>query len=308
MVQNDLDEYMLIGEPTDVDTEVVDEKTTIFDEVGDTLDSWDETSASQGSFIRGSRGIQVQSYGTGDAWHGPGLMKTLTTPIQDFELEFFINVRTERVDMPFRLSTNFYDEQMNEIGMLRVWDKSPKRMQKNAEGRIGEYLSQYENYLISDRNYHIPDQRVWSGILRVTREGNTITMYVARISQAGNHIESIRQVYVDNAKEYAGKLKYVRIDAAKYGEFDKPNEAGINRVKLSSLKRATIDQTPYIARPGDTITFDHKNEEILINGEDRKDLKDFGGSFFKLHKGFNQLVLHPDDSLQGEAAYRKRYR
>src|SRR5690625_3990620 len=195
MISNGDEQYNLIGQPADVDEVLVDEKTQILYENGSTIDDWDYTSSSQGSFTQGSQGIQVGSYGSGSEWHGPRAEKEIT-PIQDFEVNMNVYVRTEQPNQTFRITANLYDENMNEIGMIRLWNKSTSRIRKVAEGRIGPYVGQFENYLISSRNYTIEGQRVWGGLLRFRRIGKTITMYVARISQRGNHIETDRKSVV----------------------------------------------------------------------------------------------------------------
>lgn len=307
MIQNHKNEYQMIGRPVDVDEEVINDRELLLDETGDSLNEWHTPSGFTGSFIQGSLGIQVQSYGTGTGWHGPGLLKEVDVS-QDFELEFFVNVRTEQPDQTFRISTNLFDEAMNDIGMLRLWDNSATTIRKVAEARVGPFVGNHINYPISSRNYNLRGQRVWNGLLRVTRKGNTFTFYVARISQAGNHIETITETFVDTNNEYNGRLKFVRIDIAKHGSNPSPNEIGINRIRVNKLLQLTIDQTPYIAFPGDIIKFDHKDDDILINGESRKDLKDFGGRFYKLAKGANQLIVQPSDSFSTSVKYREKFR
>lgn len=299
--------YNLIGRPADVDERLVDEKTQELYENGDSIDEWQESSDSKGSFIKGSQGIQVHSYGTGSEWHGPIAMREIE-PLQDFEIEMFVHVRTERPNQTFRVSTNIFDEYMNELGMLRLWDKSTSQIRKVAEARVGPYLTQYENYLISDRNYNIRDQRVWNGILRITRKYNIITFYVARINQQGNHVDTLTQAYVDNINEYAGKLKFIRIDIETYGSTGIANEVGINSIRAYRHNQISVDQTPYILYPGDVVTFDHKNDDILINGEPRNDLKNFGGSFFKLKEGDNRLIVTPEDTFDSRVTYANKFR
>ena len=306
MISNEDNEYNLIGKPADVDEQLVDEKTLLFDETGDTLSEWTIPSGFQGSFKAESNGIFVDSYGTGTEWHGPGLMREIT-PTEDFEIEFYTSVRTERPEMAFRLSTNFFDENMNELGLLRVWNKSTTTINKVIEARIGPYVGQFENYLISSANYNWMGQRVYNGIIRVTRKGNVYTFYAAHISQRGNHIESITQTYIDNNNEYAGKLKFIRMDAAIFGNNPKPNELSIRRIRVTRHNKVLVDETPYILFPGDVVTFDHKDDDILINGEPRMDLKNFGGSFYKLKKGENMIIVTPEDTFDTKVTFRDKY-
>ena len=309
MVSNGADEdaeYSLIGTPVDVDEEVVDEKTLLFDELGDTLDEWREIE-SQGKFDSDSNGIYVDSYGTGDSWHGPVVEREID-PTEDFEIEFFTRVRTEQDKMTFRTSLNFYDENMDDLGLLRVWDKTTSRTKKVIEARVGPYTgTKYENYVISDQNYNWVGQRAFNSIIRVTRKGNLYTFYAAHISQRGNHIETIKKRYRDDTNEFAGKLKFIRIGAAIHGNSPRPNALSIQRVRVNQLNRVTVDETPYIVYPGDVILFNHKNEDILVNGEPRNDLKNFGGSFFKLKKGYNSLIVHPSDTFDSKVIYSNKY-
>ncbi|WP_121605387.1 phage tail domain-containing protein [Virgibacillus sp. Bac332] len=308
MVQNDNEDYQMIGIPVEVDTEVVDKTTQIIYEYGQTLNEWYTPSGNwSGNFASTGTAIVVDNWGAGEEWHGPALMKEID-PLDDYEIELYVYTRTEREDQTFRVSTNYYDENMNQLGMLRLWDKTTNQVRKVVEARVGPYVGDDINYLISHRNYNIQGQRVWGGIVRLRKEGNKLTFYAARVTQGGRHVSSVKQVYMDVNKEYAGRLKYIRFDMANYGDTRTPNEVRIEHLKVRKISKIKVDQTPYIAYPGDTITFDHHNKELLINGEDVKELKDFGGSFFDLDKGPNQLVVHPSESFNTRIKYRNRYR
>lgn len=308
MVQNQFSEYQMIGTPIDVDTQVVDKTTPIIFEYGQSLDDWYTPSGDwTGTFATTENAIVIGKWGTGKEWHGAALMKEIT-PLDDYEIELYVYLRTERDDQTFRVSTNYYDENMNELGMLRLWDKTTNQTRKVVEARMGPYVGDDINYLISHRNYNIQGQRVWGGIIRVRKEGNKFTFYAARVTQGGRHVSALTKTYTDVNKEYAGKLKYVRFDIANFGNTNKPNEVRIEHIKVNKLAQLNVDQTPYIANPGDKITLNNFKKEILLNGEDVKELKDFGGSFFNLHKGDNQLVVHPSNSFKATAKWRNRYR
>src|SRR5690625_2258493 len=306
MVSNGEEEYNLIGRPADVEQTVVDEKNVVLDEVGDTINGWQPAPGFNGTFVHGSQGIQVGDWGGGSGWHGPGAIKEIDS-IQDFEIEFFVYVRSETPDRTFRISTNYYDEHMNELGMMRLWDNSGRVLRKVVEARVGPYVGDFENYLISSRNYDLREQRVWGGIIRVVRKGNVYTFYAARITQMGRHVETITQSFIDVNNEFAGKLKFIRIDIANYGDTPRPNEVAINRIRVWEHNEVLVDETPYIIYPGDIVEFDHVNKDIRINGESRKDLKAFGGSFFKLKKGINTLTVMPENTFDVSIKYRDKY-
>src|SRR5690625_6031225 len=87
-----------------------------------------------------------------------------------------------------------------------------------------------------------------------------------------------------------------------------PTRLRIDKVEVFELLQVHVDQTPYILDIGDTVTLDHANEEIRINGEDAMRLKDFGAEFFKLHRGYNQLEINPPDTFDSEIKYRKKFK
>lgn len=306
MIQNQDDEYMMIGKPADVDSTIVNDRSLIVNETGGTLDQWQTPSGFTGSFRGSDNGIFVQSYGTGTGWHGPGLIREIS-PLEDFEIEFVVNARTNSADQTFRISTNFYDEYNNELGMLRLWDLSAHTNHKVVEARVGPYVGPHINYPISSQNYNLMGQLVWYGIIKVVREGNLYTFYVARIDQRGRHVDTLAQTFYDANNEFAGRLRYVRIDIAKYAGTETATEVSIDRISVYRRTKVEEDQTPYIAYPGDIITFDHENADILINGESRMDLKQFGASFFKLKKGENQLVVLPSNSFNVKCSYRPTF-
>lgn len=300
---------MMIGKPADVEESVVDERTTYFTERGETLEAWDSTpvSPSSGSFTTTGDAIVVNSWGTGSAWHGPVLMREIDAT-QDFEVEMYVYIRTDQPTRTFMTSFNLFDEGLNELAMMRVWDKTTNQVRKVAEARVGPYIDTYQNYLIDDRNYNIQGQRVWGGILRLRRVGNEFEFYVARVTQGGRHTHAIKQTFTDNTGDYAGRLKYVQFDIKNYGSTQTPNEIRVEYIKVTKLNKATVDQTPYIAYPGDEIIFDHKSEEILINGEDATSLKQFGASYFNLEKGANELIVQPSNSFGVGLKYREKFK
>lgn len=301
------EEYNLIGRPADVDEQLVNERNQVLHESGQTLDTWQTPPGFSGSFRGSDLGIFVQSYGTGTGWHGPALTKEID-PVQDFEIEFLVNARTNKYDQTFRISTNFFDENMNELGLLRLWDNSAHKNHKVVEARVGPYVGQHINYPISSRNYNLLGQLVWYGVIRVVRKGNVFTFYVARIAQNGRHVDTLTETFIDVNNQYSGRLRHIRFDIAKYAGTETATEISIDSLRVYRHNRVQVDQTPYILYPGDIVTFDHKNDDILLNGEPRNDLKDFGGSFFKLKKGENIITVTPENSFETRVRFRERYR
>lgn len=298
-----------------MDEQLVDEKTLIFSERGETLDTWTTAGTSvdggkvDGELGTDGTGILPLNYGTGDKWHGPALLKEIN-PIQDFEVEMRLRAETTKPDQNYRIEFYLFDENTEVLGKMSLWDNSAGRVQFVAEGRYGEYLGKHINYPISSKNYQRIEKH-FHGMLRMRRIGQRFEFYVARLrggeTETGAHYDTLTQVFNDVNNEYQGRLKYVQIHIAQYATNPPARIPRINNIAVYEHKKVLEDQTPYILYPGDVVTFDHKDDDILINGEPRMDLKNFGGSFFKLKKGENMIIVTPEDTFDTKVTFRDRY-
>ncbi len=321
MISNGDDEnanYNLVGRPADIDEKLVDEKTTLVYERGESLSSWsksgtqlDEGKVTDGELGTDGTGIHPLSYGSpGDyeGWYGPALMKEID-PIQDFEVEMRLRANTSRPDQLYRIEFYLYDENMNVLGKMAIRDYAITVDRYAAEGRVGEFKGGRKGYQISKDNY-LRERSHFHGLVRMRRNGQKFELYVARLKTGvdeGKHHDILRVPFNDAANDYQGKLKHVQINILRHTDGPSGSVPRINALKVTKLSKATVDQTPYILYPEDVITFDHKDDDILINGEPRMNLKNFGGSFFKLSKGENMLVVTPEDTFDTKVTYRNKY-
>lgn len=311
MVANSEGEYNLIGKPATVTEQVVDTRNLLFEEDGSTLSSWTSAGTSvdggevAGSFGTDGAGITVPNYGTGSAWHGPAAIKEIT-PVQDFEVKAHLQMRTSIISQTSRVEVYLYDENMDVLGKMAVMDNMLNQYTKKGEARFGPFVGRHTNYLISSDNY----QYAWDyffGMLRIRRVGNEFEFYITRIATNTNHVYSLKKTYKDDSGELMGRLKYVQIHIGTHGDTGRAYSAKFFSVSAYELSQATEDQTPYIIDIGDVVTFDHKTKDILLNGESRKDLKNFGGSLFALEKGTNTLSISPEGTFDASIKYRNKY-
>ena len=308
---SDGERYNMIGRPADVDEQIVDPKTLLLAENGTTIDEWtpappDMEGGSQGTIGYDGAGITAPSYGTGTGYHGPSVFKEVP-PTQDFEIELRGQLYTDHVNQTGRFGFFLFDEQMRQIAFMAAVDNSIYVQRKLAEGRIGPYIGDYRNYIVSSRNY----QKQWDNfpaLLRLTRQGDTYTFYVARVLGDGRHMEPLTASWTVWEDKFRGPLKYVGIFIEKYGNSASPHTNRIDYIKTYALTPQIEDKTPYIAHEGDVITFDHTTNELLLNGEDAKRLKDFGGEYFDLPKGYTALTILPEGAFDTKVRFRPRYR
>lgn len=314
MVQNQLQEAMLIGEPADVDSQIINERNLIIDERGDSLSQWNtspikidsSTAVIIGDIGTDSTGIVPLNYGSGLNWHGPARAIEID-PIQDFEVEMFCRVELTKPTDTFRIETYLFDENLNVIGKIAIVDSTTNSSQVAVEGRQGDWTGINENYAISSRNY-LRKGNHFHGLVRMSRKGNQIIFYAARLGSGDNpiHHDTLRVTRNITDSNLLGKLKYVQIHFGKYGNSTNALVPRINRLKVTELQSVEEDQTPYIAYPGDIITFDTQSEEMLINGEDAMEHKDFISQFFSLKKGENTLGVLPENALDVQMRYKER--
>src|SRR5690625_1913485 len=320
MVSNSADEYNLVGYPVDEDghEEIVDIRPSIFFEDGRTLDDWATTGLKvddyfndiTGSMTYDGGGIRAAVYGSSDRMHGPAVIKELPTSLQDFEIVTNIDIISDRVADNFRAEIYFFDESMNNLGKIGIKDNSRSRMRRVGMGRAGEYRGGGSGggYVIGAHNYTHDDLGTTTLMnMSVKREGNLYTFYVARWRN-NRHQTTLTSTYRDSAGRYGGRLKYIQIYLGSFKDRTVPRRLRVNNVEVFELKRLTVDQTPYILKAGDVVTFDHEAEEILINGEDSMRLKDFGADFFRLHSGYNQLTVSPEDTFETYLRYTNKYK
>lgn len=311
MVSNG-DQYQLIGEPADVDTEVVEGRRPLLEERGETLDTWetgtDIDGTVDGELSTDNDGITVPSYGpdTDSGWHGPALIKDIGSA-QDFEVEMMLEGRTTETSQTFRIEFYLFDEGMNNLGKMAIVDNNLNVYRKKGEARIGDKENYAENYPIYSENYSY-EWDFFYGMVRMRREGNEFKVYITRINNATKHVYNLKQTYVDSANEYAGRLKYVQIHIGKYADTPRAYGPKIHYIKANELFRTAEDQTPYVAYPGDIITFDHTTDELLLNGEDITEEKNFGGEYFKLPPGESTLATLPDGALDTVLKYRPKFK
>ena len=308
------EEYNLIGTPADDDVEIVDSKEKIYGL--ESMDGW-----GSGGVVNDSRfptvvgtmqhdgsGMRPLNFGTGDKVHGPGVIRELNESVEDFEINAIFDIISERDIDNFRLEIDLFDENMNNIGMIGIKDNNRYKNERVGLGRVGNYRGGgvSNGYIIGEDNYsnEFGDNTLMH--MTMKREGNEFSFMIGRWRV--NKLNTVlKDNFHDNNNDFMGKLKYVQVLIGSFGDRAKPARLRINKIDLFKLSQATVDQTPYILYPGDVVTYDHKDDDILINGEPRNDLKNFGGSFFTLKKGDNMLLVTPEDSFDAKVTFSDKY-
>lgn len=316
MVQNGEDEYMAIGRPYEEDEVPTSDREVTLDDDATSLIGWSALPGGSTLYNLGIVGgemwsngyaFEPRTYGENpNGWVGPAIKRSLSEELQDFELEIDIAMLNGRngVGQTRILGLDAEDRLIFSMGMV---DGTASRPDNRALFGLGEGNATWFAYK-GDHGIN-----VWNDgrfMLRIRRRGEKIEAWIARKLDplgrqlTGRHYRS----YDDREGRHQRKLAQVVIYMAKARSYP-TFFMYMHHMTVTKLINLADYEVPYIARVGDIITFDHTNEgDILINGEPRNDLKDFGGSFFTLKKGHNQLTTFPFETFNTKLRFRPRYR
>jgi len=312
MIQNQNDDYMMIGKPINVVEDTAYEKETLLlHDTCSSLTGWTNTGTVvdgvvSGDMVTNGAEFEPNSYGSSvSQWHGPAYKKSIQGgPIQDFRLETLVGFYSKNSSKYIgRVEVYLLDDQGRMVCKVALKDVYDGKSTGWAEVRAGD----------SDINYYFVNhnENKWSsffGVLRLTREGNKWKAYIAKVDRdTGKHHSVYKKSWTDVDNVFSRNVAQVQIHFGKRGSYNPP-PMEVSDIKVYKLNPEQTNQTPYIAQPGDVILFEHKNKDLLINGESRKDLKDFGARYFELEKGENTLIVHPSDSFNVSCHYRERFK
>ena len=314
-IQNQDEEYMMIGKPYDVTTQqpYEAEKRVFWNEMNN-LTGWTTPGTVEGGTVSGSiktNGYMFfpESYGTGSGWHGPALKTSIPeAPLHNFKIDALVEFWNTNVDggKVGKLEIELLNSANEVVAKLSLYDSQFGSNVTVGQARAGKITGTY-HFLIDEYG---DSPGVWNnfyGLLRILRVGNYWEAYITKINQStGRHHTSRWRSWTDTDGVISDEVTQVQIYMAQY-ENRSPIEMGVHDIKIWRLQREP-EKIPYIAYPTDIITFDHKERLILLNGEPRKDLKDFGASYFTLKPGENQLIVMPENSFDVKCRYRERFK
>lgn len=312
MVQNQDDEYMMIGRPTSIEQIPFTRKQLILHDTCSTTTGWTNATAVDNGYITGAMvsengafkaslfGSAVEPY----KWQGPSMKRSIGQVLQNFQIDIEVEIQNVGKEVGM-IEVYLLDASNNivaKVGVEDVW-RDMERVQTKFQ--LGNLDNRYQYYRQADK------PSAWNnfkGILRISREGQQIQPYFSLVRPDGKHDwVSSAFIYMDTENKYQAPITQVQVAFRVHAPTINPAIMRIDDIKVWKINNLP-DSIPYIADVGDIITFDHSKSELLINGEDRTDIKDFGGQYFKLKKGSNQLVVYPGNSFNTSVRYRERFK
>ena len=307
MIQNQDDEYMMIGEPSSITQQPAQEKKPIlFDGLGSTA-GWTvsdkiDDGVGNGQFTATQGAFVVSNYGTGSAWHGPAVYKQLNESLENYRIQLTLEFKpvpgtTGRVEL------YLLDSKLEKVGKLTLRDTWKSSTIVVSDIEVGG--------TVIDSGPNPTNQLYWNnfyGIMMLEKRGNQYTYYTTLVNQStGRHYHARGSTYYDVTNSLGRTISAIKLHAGQYGN-DPPVNLKIHDLKVYKINNLSDYQVPYIAEPGDVIAIDSVDKRILINGETRNDLLVFGANFFSLKSGQNQLMVFPNNAFDVTCRYREGFR
>lgn len=299
--------YMRIGEPVTVEETIVQPNEKILVDEMASLVGWTSGSTIDGGVVTGTMETNgsefiVNNFGTGSNWHGPAVKKSLSEPLQDFMVEFVVSIYSDSRSQTGRLELYLLDINGEVIAKLAMKDVTQGDLKNVVEVRVGSASN--GKFILTGAPAKYKEWSSFFGMVRLEREGNVFKAYATKI-EGNNHVSTL--VSQPITVEQINALAAVQVHIGQQGTIQ-PASMKIHKLNVFKRNLVSGQVIPYIANEGDVIEIDHQKNDIRINGESRKDLKDFGASFFSLMPGNNLIEYAPAAAVDMEIEWRERYK
>jgi predicted phage tail component-like protein len=297
----------LIGNPAAFEQTPYERETRVlWDQLG-ALTGWStstsvEEGIAAGAITTNGYEFSASSYGSGSAWHGPALKKSIGETIQDFK----IDVLLQQIGSAGQLGgveIALLDASNQFVAKLQMFKKSTGSGANTARLRAGRYDLGHD--IINEFGDQWWVWQNFDGILRLERVGNQWSAYVARIDNGVFNSTRLR-TWTDTEGIASAPITQVQVQLWQHGSTPATNQR-IKDIKVFRINQQS-NGIPYVARVGDVIEFDHQADIIRRNGEDIKKEKAFIGEYFPLKKGINTHVVEPVEAIEkSEVRWRPKW-
>lgn len=291
--------YNMIGIQADADDAVFEKKTVILNDDCSTVSNWTTATTSDVGTVTGTMGsnnyqFSASDYGTATGWHGPAIVRSLSASATDFEASAYITFNSNKSEQLGRIVVSLLDEQGTPIVLMEMW-KRYSGLQPYFRVRVNPSSSTSSELIAYTTASTATGWLSFSGVIRVSRIGNEWACYAARIGTNGVHDARFYTTWVDVNSIATTDIRQIKVQIAQNGTTATPTQA-ITHLSVNKINRDP-EGIPVILYAGDAVEFDHVNDIIRINGEERNDLKAFTGSYFSLPPGENTITAEPSGSV-----------
>jgi len=305
------DGYFRIGQPEPIDKPVYEQLTLVGNYPLTSLVGWTTANQVEDGHVTGEMeatpsGFRPKLFGaaiTPHKFQGPAVRRSISS-LQDFRMDIDVELLNKSSETGM-LEIYLKDAAGNtviKIGIEDIWSSLAK---VQAKLQLGNQSGRKVTHMQSASTASAWND--FKGTLRLHRVGNRIRPYFAIVQPDGKHVWVYSSyLYTDQLEEYQAPIVEVVI-AMRIWPTTQAASMVARNLKFYRYN-SEPEGIPVISSVGDKVIIDTNDSSIRINGEDRKSLKDFGASFFKLKKGINTILLEPSNKLSGRVRYRERGR
>lgn len=229
-------------------------------------------------------------FGTHSAWHGASKVKSLATPLQDFQVDSYITLNSSQGQLG-RVSIYMLDANNEFVGKMELADAwgNNKSMVWFAIAGGGNYNGKQ----IHRTENHAGIWHNFSGLLKIGRRGKHWYCSIHKQKAGGGYTSEMYKTWDDTKNLFTNKqVAKVQVHIGAYGT-KPPATMKVSDIKVMERVELTSAQVPIIAESGDKFTIDCSKAIIYKN-----DLPYYEGlnpisKFFSLKKGLNGLAITP---------------
>ncbi|MBN8236828.1 phage tail family protein [Halobacillus kuroshimensis] len=313
-------EFMRIGRPPIASEEEYERETLVLHDSCSTLNGWTQAGAVDNGYVDGNFMVEGNRF-TPELfsaaqepykWQGPSIKRSIGKALSSYKIDVLVELvnvakGTGMMEV-YLLDAN--NNVIAKIGVEDIWRTMDKIQAKFQLGNVGE--DRYQDY----REPAYPwGWNNFKGLLRLWShdhyEGGKrrIRPYFALIEPDGTHNwVSSSDLYIGPSGKYDNPITQVQFASRIWAPTNTKADMYFDDLKVYEINPAPVEGVQWLAKAGDKIVIDTKEEDILLNGESIKKERSLGSEFFSLDPGLNMLVQYPQQSVRTKIFYEPAYR
>jgi predicted phage tail component-like protein len=311
-LSNQPGEQLVIGQPENIEQPPVPKQVSILSDPCDSLTGWTQATTVDGGVIAGTFTANGQlratngDYGSGTAWHGPSMIKSLSKEIQDFDIQLFLTFDSAKPEQVGRVELYLLDKNNVQFGKIAMVDRNRTYESPTLEARAGQLSGgiEFVNTPVGTGSY-----ADFYGRLRLRRIGQWWYFEVGRRDVVKDRYYGRWSAkYFDADSKVMNKLSVIQVHIGAIGTLPPVSSMGIEGVYIFEENPAPPEQVPQIFQPGDKLTIDMEKGEIWKNGYDSLlHEMDPATNFFPIHPGTNAITILPPVVNNVKVTFKERW-
>lgn len=310
------DAEILCGIPDSVDETASAPDTRQLYESGNSMDGWStgnlcELGTATGTMVSNGSTISPLwtggSFGTGAAWHGPCVTKSLTAAATDFKLTTSIGFKTEEAQLG-RIEIFLLDAAQAVVARVILQDAWVDYRQAHWQVRLGPSSGTNRVMYEAKKTYGWTDMSgSYSCALMIQRIGDWWNASIGRYNSSTGVWEYKDAIAVVDDR-FDADIAQVAVTMSAYGTHDPVTTLWMNDIAVTEF--ATLgDDVPFVFYPGDEVIIDTQASIVSrvastsAAAESLMPYMDITSQFFALAPGENTVTLSLGEDIEIDTTY-----